>query len=134
MIVIEAVSDQHGQVNFELTKKQFRALQQLVAAILGAKLRQDDDDSIWLRMPNYIDKPYRNQLAKFLLHPENEGTLNNDEIDILNRFLNEKDQDIQKALLKGQREYMDILTPKKWDAFKQYTQETLNKGCTWYFL
>lgn len=28
MIVIKAVSDQHIQVNFELTKKQFRAILQ----------------------------------------------------------------------------------------------------------
>ena len=85
-------------------------------------------------MPNYIDRTYRNQLAKFLLHPENEGTLENDEIEILNHVLNEKDQNIQKALLKGQGEYMSILTPEKWDAFKKYTQETLSQGCTWYFL
>ena len=37
-----------------------------------------------LKPTNFFDKPYRNQLAKFLLHTENEGTLNNDEIDILN--------------------------------------------------
>lgn len=133
MIVIMAMKDAQRQNNFEITEKQFRALQQLVAAILGAKLRQDDD-SIWLRMPNYIDRTYRNQLAKFLLHPENEGTLENDEIEILNHVLNEKDQNIQKALLKGQEEYMSILTPEKWDAFKKYTQEALSQGCTWYFL
>lgn len=134
MIVIRAIDNQQHQTDFKLTRKQFRALQQLVATILGAKLRQDSDDSIWLRMPNSIDRTYRNQLAKFLLHPEREGTLDNDEIEILNYVLNEKNQDIQNTLLQGQKNYMEILTPEKWVAFKQYTQDALTQGCNWYFL
>lgn len=37
MIVIRAIDNQQHQTDFKLTRKQFRALQQLVATILGAK-------------------------------------------------------------------------------------------------
>lgn len=137
-VVIIAVSpDGVEQIRITFSKQSFRNLQQVVASILGATLRQDEDDSILLRLPNTYPRKQRNNLAKFLLHPEREGMLNDDEVSSLRDALNYKltnEPKIVQSILNKQNQYYATLTPTKWEQFLDFLNASWMNKLNWSFL
>lgn len=135
IVSIVALNANNEKRIFNLTHQDLRDIQKLVSELIGAQLRQDEDDSLWLRIPNTFSKKDRNSLAKFLLHPENQGTLKYDEIASLSKYLNsEDDLEYQAAVMEGQSEIMKRLTPAKWAMFKQFVEQSKENKLEWLFL
>lgn len=137
VVIIATSQDGTEQIRITLKKQSFRALQQVIASLLGASLRQDEDDSILLRMPNTYPKKHRNNLAKFLLHPEYEGTLSDDEISSLRDALTYKltnESEVANSILNNKNKYYTALTSAKWEQFLDFLNASWMNKLSWSFL
>lgn len=132
--IIAFKEDDEKRNIFELSHQDFRDIQKLVAELVGAQVRQDKDDSILLRIPNSFPKKDRNNIAKFLLHPEKSGTFSVEEISSLSRYLNsESDLEYEAAILEGKAEVMKRLTPIRWALFKHFVETSSDNHMIWTF-